>query len=76
MIAGETILTGAPQTCAECEVDLEMQVLQSGGGYYVGTQCMCGPNTRETLYFASHLSAEAALVKYLAGHPMPQARTT
>lgn len=46
--------------------DLELQVLQSAAGFYLGTFCEEGPFTRESVeYFASRQSAEQALA---SGH--------
>ena len=50
-LPGETILTGAPRRCDECGVTVEFKVCRSNAGYYVGTECNCGPYTRETVYF-------------------------
>ena len=61
MIPGETILSGAPQTCPDCGVTLNLEVLQSAAGYYIGTQCRCGPYTRESGYFKTRQAAEQAL---------------
>lgn len=43
--------------------DLELQVLQSAAGFYIGTYCRHdGPFTRESAeYFPTRLSADAAL---------------
>ena len=51
MIPGETILSDAPDTCPDCKQKLKFQVCQSNAGYYIGTQCCCGPYSRETGYF-------------------------
>lgn len=61
MIPGETIGTGASDICPDCDVRLRLQVLRSGAGYYVGTQCRCGPYTRESGYYATAEAAEMAL---------------
>lgn len=61
MLPGETILSGAKPVCSDCGVGLTLEVLRSAAGYYVGTQCCGGPNTRETNYFATHSEAHAAL---------------
>jgi hypothetical protein len=56
MIPGETIRSGASPLC--CGKKLEMTVLRSNAGYYVGTRCpQCGPYSRESHYY--HLKAEA-----------------
>jgi hypothetical protein len=66
MIPGETIANGASKTCTECQVTLFLKVCQSAAGYYVGTQCNCGPYSRESGYFGSREDAELAL-KHQAG---------
>lgn len=48
---GETIGLGAPSTCPDCNVELEERVLQSAAGYYIGTECNCGPYSRESMYY-------------------------
>jgi hypothetical protein len=61
MLKGETISTGAPKTCPECGVNLKLEVLQSAAGNYIGTQCKCGPYSRESLYIATKEIAAASL---------------
>lgn len=60
-LKGETIATGAPSTCSDCNVILENEVLQSAAGFYIGTFCNCGPYSRESGYFATREDAEKAL---------------
>jgi len=61
-LEGETIGTGAPSTCPDCGMVLEVKVLVSGGGYYIGTECDCGPYSRESRdYYPSREKAQAAL---------------
>ena len=62
MVKGETVISGAPQTCPDCGVTVQLEVLRSAAGYYVGTQCRCGPYTRESEeYYRSREEAERAL---------------
>ncbi len=61
MIAGETIATGAADTCEDCGVKPELQVCHSMAGYYVGTYCDCGPYSRESDYYKTREQAQAAL---------------
>lgn len=61
MLPGETIRTGASPVCEDCGTKLEMQILRSNAGYYVGTACRCGPYSRESGYYASHQEAKMAL---------------
>lgn len=58
---GETIGLGAPDTCSDCGVKLELRVLHSAAGYYLGTACHCGPYSRESCYYPSKEVAEYAL---------------
>ncbi len=61
MLPGETISSGAPDVCDDCKKTLSNEVLQSAAGYYVGTFCDCGPYSRESGYYSTRQSAEAAL---------------
>lgn len=61
MLNGETINSGASDVCPDCNVHLELQVLRSNAGYYIGTQCDCGPYTRESGYFPNREVAEKML---------------
>ena len=56
MFRGETIRTGAPNSCDICGKKFKMKVMKSGAGYYVGTSCCDGPNTRESEYYANEVS--------------------
>lgn len=61
MINGETIATGAPSTCEDCGYTLPLTVCRSAAGYYVGTQCSCGPYSRESGYYGTSKEAQEAL---------------
>lgn len=61
MLPGETIRSGAPSTCPDCGVKLEMKVCLSGAGYHIGTMCNCGPYSRESHYYADRETAQHAL---------------
>lgn len=61
MIPGETISSGANRTCQDCGLVMKDEVLHSGGGYYIGTQCDCGPYSRESDYFRDYEEARLAL---------------
>ena len=61
MIPGETIASGAPDTCPDCHLKLEPDVYQSAAGYYIGTWCHCGPYSRESGYYATREEATAEL---------------
>lgn len=61
MLPGETILSGAEDTC-DCGIKLPFQVCQSPAGFYIGTQCSeCGPWSRESDYFKTRELAQKAL---------------
>lgn len=61
MIPGETIASGAIGIC-ECGHKFELEVLQSGAGYYIRTFCPNdGPYSRESDYYKSFEDAEEAL---------------
>ena len=61
MMPGETIRSGAPDTCSDCGVTVRLQVCQSGAGYYIGTMCDCGPYSRESGYYPTCKAARNAL---------------
>lgn len=60
-LPGETLATGAPHTCADCGTTVELAVMMSGAGFYVGSECGCGPYSRESGYFRDRAAAQAAL---------------
>ena len=48
--------------CMECGTALDIQVLCSAAGYYIGFFCPnCGPYSRESSYYASREEAEQTL---------------
>ncbi len=60
MLPGETIRNGASDEC--CGKKLELQVLHSAAGYYIGTYCpQCGPYSRESDYYSTFAEAQLAL---------------
>ena len=61
MLPGETIASGAAETCEDCSITPALDVYHSGGGYYVGTYCNCGPYSRESDYYPTYEHAVAAL---------------
>jgi len=71
MLQGETISTGAPNPCPECNLLMNFKVCVSNGGYYVGTQCKCGPYSRETGYYLTHQEADKALKRLMDGDKEP-----
>lgn len=61
MLPGEPIASGAPSVCPDCAVQLQLEVLQSAAGFYIGTRCECGPYSRQSGYFKSRDLASASL---------------
>ncbi len=62
MLQGETIRTGAPRQCSECQMVVTDRVYMNGSGaYYIGTRCDCGPYSRESGYFPNREEAMRAL---------------
>jgi len=50
-LPGEIGNLNAKQPCIGCKAILDLKVLSSNAGYYVGTFCnSCGPVSRETHY--------------------------
>jgi predicted RNA-binding Zn-ribbon protein involved in translation (DUF1610 family) len=48
--------------CTECGSELNIQVLSSAAGYYIGFLCpQCGPYSRESGYYSNYEDAEMAL---------------
>lgn len=64
---GETIHTGAPATCPVCDVTPLFKVMESGAGFYIGTECACGPYSRESHYYGDIRTATEALNDFLDG---------
>ncbi len=58
---GETIATGAPDTCPDCGTKLVVSVHHSAAGFYLGTVCRCGPYSRESGYYQTKAEAQTAL---------------
>ena len=61
MLKGETIGSGASDTCEECGVTPALEVYKSHGGWYIGTYCKCGPYSRESEYYATEHEAQRDL---------------
>jgi hypothetical protein len=59
-LPGETIGTGAPSRCPDCQKMPYLDVYLSGGGFYIGTACLCGPYSRESGYYRTRADAERA----------------
>jgi len=50
-----------PSHCSDCYHRLELEVLKSAAGYYLGSWCECGPHSRESGYYSSEAFAGLAL---------------
>lgn len=61
---GETVLSGAPKTCERCKMTPKPDVQFANGFIYIGTECRCGPKTRESDYYNSPVDAGADVQKY------------
>ena len=61
MLPGETIHSGASNTCGECGKLYVEKVLQSAAGYFIGTSCCFGVYSRESHYYKSREEAQKAL---------------
>ena len=56
----ETIGKGADRTCEDCGVRLVPKILRTCA-YYIGTECECGPYSRESEYFKTKEEAQKIL---------------
>ena len=61
MLLGETVRSGASETCRTCKIKTENEVCLSYAGYYIGRMCNCGPYSRESHYYPSRKTADEAL---------------
>jgi len=59
MILGECGHIGS--ICEDCGQALDLQVLKSAAGWYLGTSCDCGPYSRESRYFKTKEQARFEL---------------
>lgn len=63
-------------TCS-CGVVMPLEVLHSGGGYYLGYFCpKCGPYSRESGYFRTEEEADKALNRFKVEGEAVNARST
>ena len=67
MLPGETILSGAPTHCDVCGSQYDFRVMQSQAGFYIGTACCSGANTRESRYWDTEEETQIALVAWTRG---------
>jgi len=75
VLPGETCgLTGT--TCSDCGQGLDLDVLHSNAGYYLGYFCSeCGPFSRETGYYTTEAEAYVDLLKVKRGEDITTVRT-
>lgn len=69
------VLSGTTDKCSDCGVELKLEVQRSAAGYYIGTQCDCGPYSRESDYFDKRDDAQKALDAWDTTTTPPWART-
>ncbi len=70
---GERVPHGIDKTikCEDCGEDMKAKVLKSGGGYYIGRMCQCGPYSRDSRYFKTEEDAQRYLDSFLSNKEMP-----
>jgi len=69
MIPGETVGFEGAECCKK---RLDLEVLESAAGYYLGYCCdQCGPYSRETGYYIYEEEAQADLDAYQKFHLTP-----
>jgi hypothetical protein len=62
MLPGECV-GSLTETCFDCRSEMEIRVLKSARGHYLGFLCpKCGPYSRESGYFMNEDAAKWALV--------------
>lgn len=66
MLPGETIGSGAPKVCPDCNVRLVPKVMWTCA-FYIGTACNCGPYSRESEYFKTEAEAKQVLESGIYG---------
>jgi hypothetical protein len=57
----ELVRYKAAKVCDVCGERFVLSVMRSGGGFFVGTECCEGPNSRESEYYASRDDVLVAL---------------
>lgn len=62
-LPGETLATGAPSICPECDQRVHLGVSESAAGHFVAGICECGPAySRESGYYDTRREAMDALL--------------
>ena len=62
-VSTDTIPARAERGCATCQTRPEPDVFRSGGGFYVGRWCRCGPFSRDSDYYEERPDAARALAE-------------
>lgn len=57
VLPGETVATGASDTCSDCGTKMELKICHSAAGFYIGYECQCGPYSRESSYYKTREQA-------------------
>jgi len=68
VLTGETLLTGAQRMCPDCQITVDVKVCRSNAGWYIGSECKCGPYSRESKYYPSYEEAEMMLELWKDGN--------
>lgn len=66
VVPRETIGNGAEKVCEDCGVRLVPKIMMTCA-YYIGTECDCGPYSRESEYFKTRAEAEKILAGLIYG---------
>lgn len=66
VMPNETIGHGAPNVCKDCGTRFVPKVMKTCA-YYIGTDCKCGPYSRESEYFKTRDEAEKVLAGLIYG---------
>ncbi len=61
MFPEESVIHSEIDKCDDCKQELELAVLRSNAGYYIGTECHCGPYSRESEYYPTREMADREL---------------
>lgn len=60
MLPRETIGNGAAKACPDCSIRPIPKVMKTWA-FYIGTECNCGPYSRESEYFKKREDAQKIL---------------
>lgn len=54
----------APVRCPDCNTRLKVKIMHSNAGFYLGTECECGPYSRESIYYNTRGEAKEAFEEF------------